>query len=121
MRDLLGVLCSGMCFVHCVSLPLLMLAGVSVTGSVFGGEEMVHFGLGALIVAFALSSFPSGFKRHGQKRPVVVACVGLMIMLMTLFVSAEYEIYLGSLSALILIFAHLANRSALRAMDTVTA
>jgi len=64
-----------------------------------------------LLVVFiiGLLSFPSGYIKHKQKEPMLLALIGITGLLVGLFIPIFYEIILTALSGTVLITSHLWN------------
>ena len=110
MKDLVGAVCSGLCVVHCLFTPLLLMVGVSIAGANVVQSEWVHWGLVLPIVFLAFWSLPSGWKSHGDYKPLVFGMAGVILMIMSLFVGHHYETYVTVAAGLLLVSAHLYNR-----------
>ena len=109
MKDLLGILCSGMCIIHCLLTPILLLLGASGVGIVFIDSEWVHLVLAIPMVALAFWSIFLGWKAHRKSKPIFFAGGGLILLFSSLIISEQYEAYLAITAGLLLISAHLFN------------
>lgn len=110
MKDLLGVMGSSLCVLHCLVVPAAIAAGLPLAGmSVISGEK-VHLALSLLVVFLAVWSFPSGWFRHRQVLPGLLALLGIGFLVLTAFAIDVFEVYLAVLAAFCLIAAHLTNR-----------
>lgn len=109
MKDLLGVACAGLCIAHCMALPLLMAAGVSVVGLTYLANESTHLWLATAMVLLALWAFPPGLRAHKRLLPVGMAISGIGAMFMALLADESLEAYLAATSGLALIAGHALN------------
>lgn len=110
MKDVLGVMCSGLCIAHCLLVPIALVLGVPIVGlTVFLNEE-VHLGLVLIAVLLAMWSFPSGWKVHGQWLPSVLASIAVVSVVLMLILPESVEVYSATVAASFFIFAHIVNR-----------
>ena len=114
--DLIGAALSGVCMVHCVSTPGLLLVAPA-AGSVLGGFHPILL-LG--VTAVAAWSFVPGFRRH--RDPVVVGLAGLGLALLGVaafaFDESVLEAVLSVCGASSMMVAHLRNRALSRVNST---
>ena len=110
MKDLIGALCSGICIIHCLFTPILLLVGVSVAGINLVESEWIHWALVVPIIFLALWSLPSGWKSHGDYKPLIFGAAGVILMILSVLVGHQYESYITVSAGLLLISAHLYNR-----------
>ena len=104
--DLIGIGTSLLCMVHCALLPLLVsslpLAGVNLIEN--KGVEYAMIGFAFLIGLF---SFYSGcFKKHKNKRPLVIFIIGFAFLL---FNQMEENLILILTASVLITIAHLWN------------
>ena len=110
--DLLGVVLSTACLIHCTILPLC-LALLPFLGSHFHLDEKWHFYMTALIVPVACVALVTGWMRHRQALVIILGSVALAMILGAhplhdLLGHWGAEI-VGALGGCILIGAHLFN------------
>lgn len=115
VKDLFGALVSGLCIVQCLVGAGLIIAGSTGLIATSHHSSDIHFFFIVPVVLFALWSFPSGKKCHGNSRPMKFAGVGLVILLCALAFEAlwhlhEIETILTVIGGGILVYAHLQNR-----------
>jgi hypothetical protein len=120
MKDILGAACSGLCMIHCVGLPVLAATGTSFLGIAYLSTDSAHLWLSAGMVAFAMLSFPSGWRKHKRIVPSLLAGVGISLMALALYVEESLEAYYAAAAGIMLIGGHLINRQLLAA-QAVTA
>lgn len=109
-RDLVGVLISGICLVHCLIGPVLLLLGVASLGHIHTDEQQFHFLLLIPILLVAAWSIPSGLKKHHKTTPAIIAVVGIVFLVVGLLV-IEWSLICSIIGSLCLLVAHLLNRS----------
>ncbi len=110
MKDLLGVLSSSLCVVHCLVLPVAVAAGLPFVGTALLSGEGVHLAFSCLVILLAAWAFPYGWLRHRHALPGVIAMFGIGLLMLTLIATEVLEVYLATLAACSLIAAHLMNR-----------
>ncbi|MBU2884351.1 MerC domain-containing protein [Gilvimarinus agarilyticus] len=110
MKDETAALCSGLCLIHCIATPILLsMSGLGLIGSLFA-SEWVHVALFAPIALLALTSLPSGWKRHQRWLPSVAGFTGLLLLAAAMMAPHEAEAALSIGGGLLLIGGHLSNR-----------
>ena len=109
MKDRLGILFSGLCVVHCILFSLFLWGGVGSIGFIAASEEVIHPLLLLVVFIIGLLSFPSGYIKHKQRGPMLLALIGITGLLAGLFIPIFYEIILTALSGTVLITSHLWN------------
>ncbi|HWZ46421.1 MAG TPA: MerC domain-containing protein [Candidatus Saccharimonadales bacterium] len=113
--DDLGACVSGLCLVHCVSMPLA-LAFAPTLAHLIPGDEIIHRLFAFLIVGAGVPSFAMGFRKHKKLRVWVLGISGLAVILGVLafddrFSSHGVEIAITSVGSLLLTAAHRVNRT----------
>lgn len=110
LADKIGIGLSGLCLLHCLLTPILILLIPSMS---VGGHDMVHVALFAVLPFVALAAFVPGFKRHHDKRVFYWALPGIaLIAIGAVVLDGQMLAETGStiLGSLLLIRAHLLNR-----------
>ena len=110
MKDNLAIFCSGLCLVHCFTVPILLFLGLS--GALFNWleQEWIHQLLLVPVVILAVLSLPHSYKKHGSFTPVVLVTVGIIAMLSSWYLPESFELWLVIPSALLIIAAHGMNK-----------
>lgn len=110
--DLLGVILSSACLIHCTILPAF-LAVLPLLGSHFQLDERWHFYMTALIVPVAMIALVTGWMRHRRNLVMILGAVSLSMILgahpLHEVVGHIGSEVIGSLGGCILITAHLFN------------
>lgn len=116
--DSLAILLSGVCVVHCMALPLLIVL-LPVLGNVFC-DERFHVGMLCLLLPLASYSLFSGYGKHKKSSPLCLGLPGAALIAVgafssTLFRSEAYETWITIAGSILLISAHYVNlRTALQ-------
>lgn len=109
--DLIGVILSMACLIHCLALPMFTSVVPSLT--IFLGQEWIHATLLVILVPIALLAFKQGHKRHNRLTPMILAILGVIGLIAATFFEgheeASVEKLLTVMGSLILIFAHVQN------------
>jgi MerC mercury resistance protein len=113
--DGIGAGVSGLCLVHCVSMPLLF-AFAPTLAHLIPGDEVVHRFLVFLVVGAGLPSFVIGFRKHKKSAVPAAGILGMGVVLGALMAgnrlgSHATEIAVTMLGSLLLTTAHLVNRT----------
>lgn len=111
--DMAGMAASALCLVHCLAMPLVMLAfpmlGLAHTHDTF------HDVLVAFVTLPVLLALIPGYLRHRDKTTLIAGCTGLGCFLLAVFVVSPLfgelaEAALAVVSGFLLLYAHLRNR-----------
>lgn len=113
-RDWLGIVCSGLCVVHCLAPLLLALAGSSLAGLAVFRDESLHRALLVLVPLVAFWSLGPSWRVHHRHEPAAVAGLGLTLLLGAALLGEAVEKPLSVAAGLLMIAAHLHNRALLR-------
>lgn len=114
--DKLGIAGSGLCLVHCLALPV-MVGALPSLGLAFLADEIVHEILALLLIGLAALAFIPGYRRHRDRRVVVLMATGLGLILFATWGGAvvdlhgEGETVVSVVGSLFLISAHFLNHS----------
>jgi len=78
--DLMGLALSGACLLHCLILPVAVIAAPSASAWLGATENTVHWLL--VLVAIGISGWAlhAGYKRHGAAAVMVLGGLGLVVM-----------------------------------------
>ena len=110
MKDKLGVFFSGLCVIHCFAVTLvLFLGGADYLNFLVSTDYLVHPLLLIIVVTIGVFSFPSAYKKHKNKNPIILGFLGSIILFTALFYSNVYEIVFTILGGITLINAHIWN------------
>ncbi len=110
MKDNIAVVCSGLCLLHCILLPVLLALGMTGLLTAMMASEWFHALVLVPVIGLAVVSLPVSYFKHGSIKPLAFAGVGISGLISSLFVAEAYELWLTIPSALLVIWAHLWNR-----------
>ena len=79
--DRLAIALSALCLLHCLAIPLAVLAAPAVTAWLSGTETAMHWALLALAVPLSIWAYSRGYRRHGGVAATVLGGLGLALML----------------------------------------
>ncbi|MBN9142814.1 MULTISPECIES: MerC domain-containing protein [unclassified Novosphingobium] len=106
--DRLGVALSALCLIHCVS-GVVLVGLLGIGGGVLLDPRVHEYGLAAAIAIGALG-LGFGLARHGRREPLIMGCVGLVLMAMGLAVPHGLpEMAMTIPGVILLAFAHIRN------------
>lgn len=77
LLDRTAVLLSGLCLLHCLALPFLIL-GTPFVAALAGSHW--HAPMLLLVVPVSVFAIVMGYRRHGNRAIVVAAAVGLLLL-----------------------------------------
>ncbi|MEO0369636.1 MAG: MerC domain-containing protein [Pseudomonadota bacterium] len=119
--DRLAIGFSLVCIIHCLVLPLLLVA-VPALGASFFADEQFHFWLVFAVIPTSLYSLSLGCRRHHRNMVLVLGLIGIGLLLVGL---AAEDLSLGEwgersftvLGALFVAAAHIRNFQLCRSSD----
>jgi MerC mercury resistance protein len=76
---------SGLCVLHCLAVPIVLILFPSLGLSIFPQEDITHVVLLAFILGVAGIAFVTGYRVHGQWRPVAWLVAGLAFVFFATF------------------------------------
>lgn len=105
---------SGLCVIHCIAVPVVLLLMPALSDSFIPREDITHAVLLGFILGIAGISFVSGYKVHGKWQPVAWMVVGVILVLVATFFAHDYlghywEPFIAIAGSLALIRAHYLN------------
>jgi hypothetical protein len=106
MKDNLAVVCSGLCLVHCVLVPVMLLFGTVTILS----TEWIHIVILFLVIALAVLSLPTSYHKHGCWHPLAFALTGLLVLSASFLIPESLEWLLTVPGSMLMIWAHLLNK-----------
>lgn len=109
--DQLGLLLSASCLLHCLALPVALVAAPALALWLGETETTVHWVLFAIAAVVSGGALYLGYRRHGGALVVVVGTVGLAVMAVAaahLF-GTTLEATLTLVGASIVALAHVVN------------
>lgn len=112
--DKLGVFVSSLCIVHCLLLPVLIVAFPTLASFLNLDEEKTHLLLMAFLVPAALFAVYSGYRMHGEYSPMKWLVLGLLFVIFgTFFAHAlfghDWEPLFVILGSIFLVRGHILN------------
>lgn len=113
LADGLGLVAATACAVHCITLPALLVVGVTLP-TVFLDDELFHQAMLWLVVPSAVIAFGLGCRRHKDRRVLLLGALGVAGLVLSgtvlheiLGEIGERSVTLGS--ACLAVAAHLRN------------
>ncbi len=114
--DVLGIVVSTLCLIHCLLLPVLALALPSL-GVHFLHDDSTHYFLAFFVATFCIVAVVPGYLRHNNKRVLTIMLSGLGLVLFATFAHAtlgeNWEMPLITAGNLLVVSAHFFNRKLL--------
>ena len=106
--DRLALSLSALCLVHCVA-SIVLVATLAGGGHLLDHPAWHQIGLGLAII-FAAFGLGSGFRRHGQRAPLLIGGFGLVFMVAALLVPhGVQEAALTVIGVAVVALAHFQN------------
>ncbi|WP_262696434.1 MerC domain-containing protein [Kordiimonas aquimaris] len=112
--DHFGIIVASICLLHCLAIPIAVLAAPTMT--VYAPDnEWLHLPLVLFAATLGGYAMLVGKARHQQSRPIIIASIGILLLLVSL---AEAQIgglaeYLASIGAIMMAYAHIKNMRAI--------
>ncbi|MEC9414071.1 MAG: MerC domain-containing protein [Pseudomonadota bacterium] len=114
-NNLIGILLSGICIIHCLAFPLLTLVlSLDTFASFYYDETKVHIFLFILVSIIYLIVFPKSFINDRRLTPIILASIGVISLFTGLFQEDKIEIILTVFGGILLMFAHYKNYKILK-------
>lgn len=112
--DFWGVVISSLCILHCLAIPIVIVIFPALSLKIFPQEDVTHAVLLAFILGVAGLAFVSGYRVHGNWRPVAWLVAGLALAVYaTFFAHAQlghtWEPIIAIVGSLCLVRAHYLN------------
>lgn len=102
---------SALCLVHCLAIPLTLLALPLFAHELISHQSLVHWLF--LVLALPISAFAlyTGYRRHRNRSVVVAGVIGISTMFVGVahLAGVELELPLSTAGALCLVYAHVQN------------
>ena len=90
--DRVGIWLSGVCMVHCLALPLLLLA-LPFWPGLLPAHDWIHPVFATMLVATTLPAAYGAWKRHGSGRLALLLLSGLVIVFLALWLGRDAGVY----------------------------
>ena len=117
-RDRIGMVCSGLCLVHCLAPVLLTLFGSSLTGLALFGNENLHLLLLVAVAAVAAWSLLPAYRVHRRWLPSLLALPGVSLLLSAVLLGGAAEVSLTVAGGMLMVVAHAVNLHMVRCLVT---
>ncbi len=110
--DRIGIWLSGVCMVHCIATPVLLLMLPMFT---LAKSEWIHVVLACVLPLITVAAFIPGYRRHGDWKIFVFGFVGLVLVAFAAFdpfkiLNEITESLVTTVGGLSLISGHIRNR-----------
>lgn len=111
--DRIAVALSGLCIVHCLAIPMLLVSG-HFLGGIVSSDEHFHELLLLLLLPVSVIAFGVGYRRHEQRGVVYRGAFGMLVVTLAATVGHAVldpvaESALNIVGSVILILAHRDN------------
>jgi hypothetical protein len=108
--DRLGILTAGGCIVHCLLVPILLLAAPGLVSEIFENEA-IHILLACAALFFITTAVARGYQNHKSFIPAVLGSLGMTLIWGSLLIEDRHwlEQALTTIGALSMAMAHMFN------------
>lgn len=115
MKDFIGTALSGLCIVHCLLAPALLLLGSSGLLAWLPHSFELHLFFYVGVIGLALFSFPGAYQQHKNTMPGVMGAIGTVLLSLALLAELLYhwhvaEAVLTLIGGVFMMLAHVSNR-----------
>jgi len=109
MKDQLGVVCSGLCVIHCLASPVILALGLSGALASLFTQELFHQVIIVPVVILILLTLPHAYRRKKSIALVVVGLTGASLLVSALIFDEKYEALLSLVGGGLVITFHVMN------------
>lgn len=109
MKDNLGIICSGLCIIHCIVTPFILALGVSDLLATILRSELIHYTLIVPMAVLILLTLPITYERYRALSLSVTGLLGMFFLIAALFLGEQKEALLTLIGGSFLIIFHLGN------------
>lgn len=114
--DNVGIFFSGLCALHCLLVPVLLISFPSLGAYLVDGQDPLHKAIFAVILVVAAVAFSIGYRIHRNSKPILLMSLGMATIMLGTFVAPvwwgqTWEYLLTVLGGGVLIRAHFLNRA----------
>lgn len=89
LMDRIAIGLSGVCAIHCLIAPLMLVALPVAAGTWLGGESF-HLWLLALILPLSTAALTLGCRRHKDRAVMLLGAAGMALLVLAVFLQAEW-------------------------------
>jgi hypothetical protein len=109
--DRFAIMLSGLCLVHCLLIPVMVVLAPALSALVLGTETTVHWIFLALAVPTSCWALRRGFRRHRNLAALVAGLVGLCVMFLGVshLLHRGLEVPLTVIGVSLVVVAHVLN------------
>ncbi len=109
--DRVAIALSALCLVHCLVIPVALLAAPALGLAVLGTETAVHWLLLGIAVPVSVYALWQGYRQHRQRFCVVLGAAGLCLLFVAVshLAGASREVPLTLAGVILLLVAHAYN------------
>lgn len=109
--DRIAIGLSGLCLVHCLSVPLALLLAPALSVWLDATETQIHWLLLGLALPISGIALYRGYRRQANMLTVILGCTGFLLMLLgvTHALGEALEITLTVIGITLVMFAHIRN------------
>tara|TARA_B100000945_G_scaffold63484_1_gene47466 strand:+ start:255 stop:620 length:366 start_codon:yes stop_codon:yes gene_type:complete len=109
-NNIIGMVLSILCIIHCLAVPLLaLISSISFFAIFVENAKLMHMILFFFVFLFYLIIFPKNYINDKKAKIFMVASIGVLFLFLGLFLEETLEIILTVTGASFLIFAHYRN------------
>jgi hypothetical protein len=110
--DKIGLTLSSLCLLHCLALPVVIVAFPALKS--FFLEDFTHKLFGSLIVVSAYLAFWPNFKIHKQKSVLIWGSIGVALIIFSVFLyehthNESLDHIITMIASAVLIYSHIKN------------
>lgn len=112
--DRTAIILSTLCVVHCIALPIILIAIPTVNGLAFFSDETFHLWLLYGVIPISVGAIGLGYLHHRSTQVLAFAALGLTILMLVSIVGHDIlshggEVVASVIGSVLIAFAHLKN------------
>ena len=114
MTDKTAIVLSFVCVLHCLALPVLLIALPSISTLINFDNEIIHFGLILAVVPISLFAVISGYIHHRHTSVFFISTIGIIMLIVAVIYGHDVlgdsgETLLTIVGSALITFGHLRN------------
>ena len=122
--DKVAIVLSFVCVIHCIALPVVLIALPSISGLLAFDDEVFHLWLLFAVIPISLFATTTGYFHHRRKSVLSLGLVGMAVLVLAALVGHDLfghtvEVIMTFVGSLLIAYAHLRNLNSRRTKQNI--